>query len=90
MTRRGPAETGGDEVETGLDGAFDCQMDWTPDSTMPLSRRVVGSDEAAPAGDPRFPSIFTTLTEHLGLRQESKKGPVRVFVIEKIERPSDN
>jgi uncharacterized protein (TIGR03435 family) len=30
------------------------------------------------------------LTEKLGLRLESKKGPVPVFVIEKIERPSEN
>ena len=36
------------------------------------------------------PSIFTALTEQLGLRLESTKGPVQVYVIEKIEHPSEN
>jgi uncharacterized protein (TIGR03435 family) len=35
-------------------------------------------------------SLFTALTEQLGLRLEAKKGPVKVFVIEKIEKPSEN
>ena len=35
-------------------------------------------------------SIFTALTEQLGLRLESAKGPVPVYVIEKIQHPSEN
>jgi uncharacterized protein (TIGR03435 family) len=73
-----------------LGGVFDFKIDWTPDSAMPLSRLVAGSDEAASAGDLRHPSIFTALTEQLGFRLEPKKGPVLVFVIEKIARPSEN
>jgi uncharacterized protein (TIGR03435 family) len=42
------------------------------------------------ASDTGGPNIFTALTEQLGLKLESKKGPVQVYVIEKIEKPSEN
>jgi uncharacterized protein (TIGR03435 family) len=42
------------------------------------------------AAAPDGPSIFTALTEQLGLRLDSRKGPVPVYVIEKIEKPGDN
>jgi uncharacterized protein (TIGR03435 family) len=60
--------------ETGLGGQYDFKLDWTPDS------------DASGTG----PSIFTALTDQLGLRLESKKGPVQVYVIEKVDRPSEN
>ena len=60
--------------ETGLDGQYDFKLEWTPDS------------DTSGTG----PSIFTALTDQLGLRLESKKGPVQVYVIEKVERPSEN
>ena len=68
--------------ETGLDGQYDFKMDWMPDSAQPLP--------ASEPGDPGRSSIFTAITEQLGLRLESKKGPVPVFVIEKIEKPGKN
>lgn len=40
--------------------------------------------------DDTGPSIFTALTEQLGLRLESRKGPVPVFIVEKIEKPTEN
>jgi bla regulator protein blaR1 len=63
--------------ETGLDGMYTYKLDWSP-QTAP--------NDAAP----ERPSLFTALTEQLGLQLESKRGPVQVYVIEKIERPSDN
>jgi uncharacterized protein (TIGR03435 family) len=45
----------------------------------------------APDSEPADgPSIFTALADELGLRLESTKGPVQVYVIEKIEHPSEN
>jgi bla regulator protein blaR1 len=63
--------------ETGLDGMYTYKLDWSPRT---------GPNDAAP----ERPSLFTALTEQLGLRLESKRGPVQVYVIEKIERPSEN
>jgi hypothetical protein len=36
------------------------------------------------------PEIFTALQEQLGLKLEPEKSAVPVFVIEQIERPSEN
>jgi len=41
------------------------------------------------AADPR-PSIFTALQEELGLKLESGRGPVKVLVIDSVQRPSEN
>jgi uncharacterized protein (TIGR03435 family) len=60
--------------QTGLDGQYDFKLDWSPDLDTSATR----------------PSIFTALTDQLGLRLELKKGPVQVYAIEKIERPSEN
>jgi uncharacterized protein (TIGR03435 family) len=69
--------------ETGLDGTYDFKMEFEPVNAAP------------PAGpetvnEPVRPSIFAALAEQLGLRLESKKGPVPVFLIEKIEKPAEN
>jgi uncharacterized protein (TIGR03435 family) len=36
------------------------------------------------------PTIFTAIAERLGLRLESARAPIQVFVIEKLQRPSEN
>jgi uncharacterized protein (TIGR03435 family) len=69
--------------ETGLAGLYNFELKWTPDSPAPPS-------PDGPAGAAGGPSIFTALTEQFGLRLESRKGPVPVFVIEKIEKPGEN
>jgi bla regulator protein blaR1 len=69
--------------DTGLSGQYDFTLEWTPDPPV-----LTSSNEHAVA--PSGPSIFTALTEQLGLRLESRKGPVPVYVIEKIERPGEN
>ena len=65
---------------TGLDGPFDFKLEWTGDEAP-----TGAAERATPS-----PSIFTSLTEQLGLKVESQKGPVPVYVIEKIEKPGEN
>jgi uncharacterized protein (TIGR03435 family) len=59
--------------KTGLTGIFDFHLEWTPDS--------------AAAGDNPGPSILTALQQQLGLRVVPDKGPVRMLVIDHVERP---
>lgn len=72
--------------ETGLDGTYDFQMEWEPDPSMPLSSAAARAGEGVAGG----PSLFTALTEKLGLRLESRKSPVMVLVVDRLERPSEN
>jgi uncharacterized protein (TIGR03435 family) len=69
--------------DTGLSGQYDFKLEWTPDPSL----QAPPNENAIAAGGP---SIFTALTEQLGLRLESRKGPVPVYVIEKIEKPGEN
>jgi len=70
--------------ETGLDGLYNFKLEWTRD----LQAQPRSPDE--PASTTGGPSIFTALTEQLGMRLESRRGPVPVYVIEKIEKPGEN
>lgn len=62
--------------ETGLKGQYDFHLTWTPDL------------QASPSTNGL--SLFTALTDQLGLKLESTKGPVTVYVIEKIRQPTEN
>jgi uncharacterized protein (TIGR03435 family) len=73
--------------ETGLDGSFDFKLAFARDST---GGDLLPRSDAASAGDSDRPSIFTALTEQLGLRLESKKGPVPILAVEKLEHPAEN
>jgi len=63
--------------QTGLTGAYTLSLKWTP-------------DDGPATGDNSAPSLFTAIQEQLGLRLESTKGPVEVFVIDHAEKPSEN
>lgn len=75
---------------TGLGGAFDFELQWTPDQFQgagPLGG-IPGAPPPAPSTDSTFPSLFTALQEQLGLRLDSQRGPVEVIVIDHVERPT--
>jgi len=61
---------------TGLTGAFDIELKWTPDLEL---RPVDGGV-----------SVFTAIQEQLGLRLQPGSAPIDVMVVESAERPTDN
>ncbi len=78
--------------KTGLTAKYDLKLEWTPDENQIAMFDQMGMPQgfgALPA-DPPGPSLFSALQEQLGLRLDSQKGRVEVFVIERIERPSAN
>lgn len=63
--------------ETGLTGDFDFTLSWAPNPDAP---NAVG-----------IPDLYTALQQQLGLRLESKKGPVEILVVDHAEKtPAGN
>jgi uncharacterized protein (TIGR03435 family) len=75
--------------KTGLTGKYDMHLEWTPDESQ-MSQIQLPPDAPKPTFDPAGPSIFTAVQEQLGLKLESQKGPVEVFVIDHAEKPAEN
>jgi uncharacterized protein (TIGR03435 family) len=73
--------------KTGLTGKFDITMDWTPDEGQAMQ---LPPDAPKPSQTDTGPSIFTAMQEQLGLKLESQKGPVEIFIVEHAEKPSEN
>src|SRR5688572_4039789 len=59
--------------ETGLAGSFEVNVRWTPESQEATSDA---------------PSLFTALPEQLGLRLDARRGPIRMLVIDSVDRPA--
>jgi uncharacterized protein (TIGR03435 family) len=74
--------------QTGLAGRYDFTLNWTPDETQfgGLGVRVPPPPDNAAAP----PGLFTAIQEQLGLKLDSTKAPVEVFVIDRVEKPSEN
>jgi uncharacterized protein (TIGR03435 family) len=72
--------------DTGLDGVYDFELRWTPGP---------GQIPAGPGPDPlpidpEAPSLFIALEEQLGLKLVPATGPLDHFIVERIERPTEN
>jgi uncharacterized protein (TIGR03435 family) len=74
--------------KTELTGDYDFKLEWTPDERQGGMMKGPGGESAAPSDNPGA-SIFTALQE-FGLKLESTKGPVDIFVIERAEKASEN
>jgi uncharacterized protein (TIGR03435 family) len=74
--------------KTGLTGNYDVKLSWTPE---PGQGGLLGGAPPPPAPvdpDATAPSIFTAIQEQLGLKIDSGKGPVDVYVIDRVEKPA--
>jgi uncharacterized protein (TIGR03435 family) len=71
---------------TGIEGRFDIVL---PPWSRPWASAQPDNDRERPE-DPNDPPIFTVLQYTLGLRLESIRGPLDVYVIDHVERPTPN
>ena len=74
--------------QTKLEGRYDFSLSWTPDETQFGGRGGQVPPPADPASAP--PSLATAIQEQIGLKIDSTKTPVEVFVIDKLEKPTAN
>ena len=69
--------------KTGLTQSYDLTLTFVPEfSDLP-------TDNLDPSLQNR-PELFDAVHEQLGLRLESAKGPVESYVIDYVERPTEN
>jgi uncharacterized protein (TIGR03435 family) len=77
--------------KTGLAGIYDFTLEWSPEADRPGGSRPPNGEGAVPISDENAGiSVYTALKEQLGLRLEPQKNPIPVYVVEGVERPSEN
>jgi uncharacterized protein (TIGR03435 family) len=73
---------------TGLTARYDFTLKWTPDESQFES---MGGYKPPATEDPNAPpALSTAMQEQLGLKFEATKAPADVFVIDHVEKPSEN
>jgi uncharacterized protein (TIGR03435 family) len=71
---------------TGLDGAYDIDLRFTPDRIPNFGPG--GSPNGLPPIDTDAASIYAAIREQLGLKLDSQRAPVEVLVIDRVEKPT--
>jgi uncharacterized protein (TIGR03435 family) len=75
------------EDQTGIKGTF--QVAW--DCPMGLPRPAMGTDASDPtASDPQGGGVLAKSLDALGLKLEKHKVPMDIYVIDHVEKPSEN
>jgi uncharacterized protein (TIGR03435 family) len=73
--------------QTGLEGRYDFQLDWTPDDFQFPGLGV----KVPPAGDNApHPDLFTAIQQQMGLKLEAVRAQADVMVVDRLEKPSEN
>jgi uncharacterized protein (TIGR03435 family) len=70
---------------TGLSGRFDFTLAWALEPTAPAT-----SDAATTPPDPLGPPPVEALRDQLGLKLEAARARLKILVIDRVERPSEN
>jgi len=70
--------------QTGLTGTYDFLMEFAPE------RRLAPTDAANASADTAGPGLEQALRQELGLKLESKKGGVEVWVVDHVEHATQN
>ena len=73
--------------QTSLSGKFDFQFEWRPEQ---LGGQPGATPQPLPPEVEARSDMFTAFQEQLGLKLESTRTAVEVYVIDKVQKPSDN
>ena len=76
--------------KTGLTGKYDYKLEYAADNAQAIAPGGDSTGSAVPDAEPAGPNIFTAVQEQLGLKLESGKGPVAIYMIDHVEKPSGN
>ncbi len=74
--------------QTGLTSRFDFTLNWTPDESQFGGMGIKVPPPSDKADAP--PGLFTAVQEQLGLKLDATKAAVDVFVVDHVEKPSEN
>jgi len=76
---------------TGLSGTYAFKLEWVPDAIDPLAKEF-GKEK--PGGElpvnPNGESITSAIQSQLGLKLESGKAAISDYIVERVEKPSEN
>jgi len=73
--------------QTGIKGRWDFTLNWTPDE---FQFAGMGAKPPAPPADAPNPDLFTAIQQQVGLKLDSTKATTEVFVVDHVEKPSEN
>jgi uncharacterized protein (TIGR03435 family) len=73
--------------QTGIKGRWDFTLNWTPDEFQFSS---MGIKPPPPPENAPNPDLFTAIQQQLGLKLESTKAQTEVFIVDRVEKPSEN
>jgi uncharacterized protein (TIGR03435 family) len=80
---------------TGVTGNFDIRLQWNqfagwtqPDQDVQRTPQAEAREPSIDLGS--LPSLFTALEQQLGFKLELRKGSVETYVIDHVQRPSEN
>ena len=72
--------------QTGLIGKYEFSLVWTPEQAQVA---IANTNALAPGADPP-PDLFVAVQQQLGLKLDATKQKIEVYVIDKVEKPSEN
>ncbi len=74
--------------QTGVTGRWDFTLNWTPDDSQfgGMAAKIPPPTDGSIAP----PALYTAVQEQIGLKLDATRAPADVFVIDHIEKPSDN
>jgi len=77
---------------TGIAGMFDFRLEFDHSSAqfLPAVPRLSTDSTTATAPTDLSPSLFTALQEQLGLKLDPSRGLVEFYVIDRVDRPTEN